>query len=64
MQAQQQPNNRKDQNVTLRKLILTGSLMANALETGQQIDKALATNWEHLLDTAREKNLLGYLQRS
>ena len=42
----------------LRKLILTGSLMAEAQRDGIYPDRALAGTWERLLEQCREEGLL------
>ena len=50
-------NHRQEKNKPLRKLILTGSLMAANQRQGQKTDKALAQNWEFLLQQCHEENL-------
>jgi len=52
-QTKLKPYNRK--RITLRKLILTGSIMAQNQKQGIAIDSALAENWHALLKQCREE---------
>jgi len=49
---------RQLKNRTLRKLILTGSMLAEHSLQEMQADKKLATTWNELLDECRESGLL------
>ena len=50
--------NRKQKNTALRKLILTGSLLAENSLNDPNSDKKLAKTWNKLLEECRELGLL------
>ena len=49
---------RKSKALPLRKLILTGSLMAEAQRDGIYPDRTLSGTWDRLLEQCREEGLL------
>lgn len=56
-------DNRKQENIELRKLILCGSLMSEMItqETGYPL-KDLAKNWQHQLEEVRKSGILEALK--